>query len=62
MAIGMSVVMSCIMTGANTGFGNGFLYRWWSALRVGFVVALPLSYILPIVINKLFELINNIKK
>lgn len=46
MALGMASIMSFFMTGVNTGFDDGFLWRWANAFAVGFCVALPASQII----------------
>jgi len=41
------------MTAVNAGFGPHFLKAWPTSWLIGFVVALPLAFVLPPAIQKL---------
>lgn len=42
MSLYMVTLMTCVITWANTGFGDGFLARWWHA----FLIAWPIAFAL----------------
>ena len=52
MALLMSFFMSFVMTAANAGFVDRFLMIWMRSWAIGFIVALPLAFILPPMIQK----------
>lgn len=54
MALANSACMSLIMCVINVGFGPHFLGAFFQSLLIGLVVTLPISYLLPILLNKLF--------
>ena len=53
MALAMSCCMSFVMTALNVGLFNLTLNIWSRSWLIGFVVALPLAFILPPSIQKL---------
>ena len=53
MAFCMSFCMSLVMSIVNVGFVDYFLQAWLRSWSIGFIVALPLSFLLPSAIQKL---------
>jgi len=53
MALLMSFFMSLVMTAANAGLDERFLTIWPRSWLIGFIVALPLAFILPPTIQRL---------
>lgn len=48
MAFFMSMGMSFMMTSVNFGiFSDGFFFFWGRGWCIGFIVALPLAYLIP---------------
>ncbi len=52
MAFFMSLGMSLVMTSVNVGFVDRFPFIWLRSWCIGFIVALPLSFILPVIFRK----------
>lgn len=55
MAAANSGCMALVMCAINVGFGPHFLPAFLQSLVIGLVVTLPLSYLLPAALNKLFK-------
>jgi hypothetical protein len=53
MAVIMSVCMSLAMAIINVGFGPHFMTAWLTGTGIGFVVSLPLSFIMPPLLMKI---------
>lgn len=55
-SIGMALIMSCcmsfVMAVKNMGFPPNFIAMWLPNALIGFLVAIPLSFFLPPVIQK----------
>ena len=54
----MSFCMSLVMTIVNVGFVNYFFMAWLRSWMIGFLVALPLAFILPPLIQKIAVKLN----
>ena len=52
MALLMSFFMSFVMTAANAGFVDRFFMLWMRSWAIGFIVAFPLTFVLPPMIQK----------
>lgn len=46
-ALGMSMCMSFVMAVINVGFSGMLIFAWLRGWLIGFIVAAPLSYVLP---------------
>jgi hypothetical protein len=55
MCVFMSVLMSFVMTLVSIGFSDEFIPAWLKGVAIGFCVALPLSFLIPILMNKLCD-------
>ena len=55
----MSVIMSAIITAANTGFLDGYFGRWMHSLVIAWLCATPLailgSFFVPKIVKKLIR-------
>ena len=58
MALLMSFFMSFVMTAVNVGFTDHFPIAWSRSWAIGFIVALPLVFILPPSIQKIGSKLN----
>ena len=54
-AFGMSMCMSFVMACVNVGFSDGLIFAWIRGWIIGFIVAAPLSYVLPPIANRALE-------
>lgn len=61
MSIGMSCLMSFVMTAVNGGFTDDFVLHWLKGLAIGFVVSMPISLVFPPAISKLVNRILKIE-
>ncbi|XQU09996.1 DUF2798 domain-containing protein [Vreelandella titanicae] len=43
MSVYMVTIMTFVITWANTGLSDGFLYRWWTAFYIAWPVAFSLT-------------------
>jgi hypothetical protein len=57
MAFIMSMCMSFVMTLINLGLGGDFVRVWLASWGIGFVVSLPLSFFLPLFLQKIMKLL-----
>jgi hypothetical protein len=55
MAFVMSISMSFVMTAVNLGFGSNFVTAWLTGAGIGFIVSLPLSFFLPLLLQKMMK-------
>jgi hypothetical protein len=55
MAIIMSMFVSFSMTIINVGFDANFVDMWMGGWAIGFLASLPLSFLLPPLLQKLME-------
>lgn len=52
MALCMSIFMSLVMVFVNVGVSPYFFKAWLKSWSIGFLVSLPLAFIVPPMINK----------
>jgi hypothetical protein len=55
MATIMSMCMSLVMTAINVGFNHDFFRPWLMGWGFGFLASLPLSFILPPLLQKIMH-------
>jgi hypothetical protein len=55
MCVCMSVFMSFVMTAVSIGFSEIFIPAWLKGVIIGFCVALPLSFLIPMLMNRLCD-------
>jgi hypothetical protein len=49
--------MAFVMTAVNVGFGSNFVTVWLTGAGIGFVVSLPLAFILPPLLQKIMKML-----
>jgi hypothetical protein len=57
MALIMSVCMAFVMATVNVGFGSNFVTAWMTGAGIGFVVSLPLAFIIPPLLQKIMKIL-----
>jgi hypothetical protein len=55
MSVIMALCMAFMMAAINVGFNRFFLTAWLSGWGIGFLVLLPLSFIIPPTLQKLMK-------
>ncbi|MDR1362853.1 MAG: DUF2798 domain-containing protein [Spirochaetaceae bacterium] len=55
MCVFMSVFMSFVMTTVSIGFSEIFVAAWLKGVAIGFCVALPLSFLIPMLMTRVCD-------